>query len=324
VAAGRDINDLRMTDAEFRMFAELLRQRCGLYFSADARFLLEKRVARRLRELDLTSFSAYHYQVRSGSSGDSEFSRLVDELTTNETYFFRERSQLRALVGEIIPETLLRRRARSGGPLTIWSAGCSSGEEPFSIVILAMEAGFTPGVDFRVYASDISTKVLRKARHGVYREASFRETEYFLRHKYFTEKDGVWRISDDIKKHVDFIHLNFLDQSKIALLAPVDVILCRNVIIYFNSETKQEVIGTFYKKLRPGGHLLLGHAESLISLSNAFELRHLREDLVYRRPLPGMAARNPWDDAASLAIGDVERAEGIKQLEASSRKGGSE
>ena len=87
----------------------------------------------------------------------------------------------------------------------------------------------------------------------------------------------------------------------------MDVILCRNVIIYFNFDTKQEVIGTFYEKLRPGGHLLLGHAESLISLSNAFELRHLREDLVYRRPLPGMAIRDSWNDAASLAIGEVER-----------------
>jgi len=303
---GRGIDDLKMTDAEFRMFTELLRSRCGLHFAAESRFLLEKRVARRLRELDLTSFSAYHYLVRSMSAGDSEFSQLVDELTTNETYFFRERSQLRALVGEIIPEALVRRRAGSGGPITIWSAGCSSGEEAYSIVMLAIDAGFTPGVDFRVYAADISRKMLQKARQGIYREASFRETEGFFRTKYFTEKDGVWRISDDIKKHVDFIHLNFMDRSKIALVAPMDVILCRNVIIYFNTQTKQEVIETFYQKLRPGGYLLLGHAESLISLTSAFELRHLREDLVYRRPLPGMESPNPWNDAASLAIGEID------------------
>lgn len=309
---GQSIDDQRMTDAEFRMFAELLRQRCGLHFSADARFLLEKRVARRLRELDLTSFSAYHYHVRSGSNGDSEFANLVDELTTNETYFFRERSQLRALVQEIIPEALLRRRAGSGGPVTIWSAGCSSGEEPYSIVMLALEAGFVPGVDFRVYAADISRKMLRKARQGVYREASFRETESSLRHKYFTEKDGVWRISDDIKKHVDFVHLNFMDRTKIMLVALMDVILCRNVIIYFNVKTKQEVVGAFYEKLRPGGHLLLGHAESLISLSSAFELRNLREELVYRRPISGMEIRDEWNDAASRAIVEIEREGGSR------------
>ncbi len=310
--AGQVTDDLRMTDAEFRMFAELLRRRCGLHFSVDARFLFEKRVARRLRELDLTSFSSYHYQIRSGSPGSSEFARLVDELTTNETYFFRERSQLRALLNEIIPEVLARGRAGSGGPVKIWSAGCSSGEEPYSIVMLAMEAGFTPGVDFRVYAADISTKVLRKARQGDYREASFRETESFFRRKYFTEKDNVWHISDEVKKHVDFFHLNFTDRSKTGLVAPMDVILCRNVIIYFNAETKQDVIGTFYEKLRPGGYLLLGHAESLISLSSAFELRHLREDLVYRRPLPGMEIRDGWHDAASLAVEKVER-EGRRQ-----------
>lgn len=309
---GRGIDDLQMTDAEFRMFTELLRSRCGLHFSSEARFLLEKRIAKRLRELDLTSFAAYHYQVRSNSAADSEFAHLVDDLTTNETYFFRERSQLRALVGEIIPEALVRRRAGAGGPVAIWSAGCSSGEEAYSMVMLAIEAGFTPGVDFRIYASDISRRMLQKARQGIYREASFRETEDFFRNRYFTEKDGVWRISDDIKKHVDFIHLNFMDRSKIALVAPMDVILCRNVIIYFNAETKREVIQTFYDKLRPGGYLLLGHAESLINLSSAFELRHLREDLVYRRPLPGMESSDPWNDAASLAVSEAERESGNK------------
>jgi len=311
---GGDIEGLRMTDAQFRMFAELLRQRCGLHFSSDSRFLLEKRVARRVRELDLQSFSAYHYEVRSGSSGDSEFARLVDELTTNETYFFRERSQLRALVGEIIPEALLRRRTGAHGPVSIWSAGCSSGEEPYSIVMLALEAELRPGVDFRVYAADISRTMLRRARRGVYRATSFRETEDILRHRYFVEKDGAWRITDDVKKHVDFIHLNLVNRSKIALLASMDVILCRNVIIYFDAATKKEVIGTFYEKLRPGGHLLLGHAESLINLSSAFELRHLREDLVYRRPLPGMELRGSWNDATAHAIEDVERRGGIGGL----------
>ena len=306
---GQGADDLRMTDAEYRMFAELVRERCGLHFSADARFLLERRVARRLRALDLTSFAAYHYQVRSATANDGEFALLVDELTTNETYFFRERKQLRTLVDEIMIELLVRRRATSGGPVKIWSAGCSSGEEPYSVVMLALEAGFKPGVDFRVYAADISHRMLRKARNGFYREASFRETEDVLRRKYFTEKHGGWRISDDVKKHVDFIHLNFIDGSKMALLAPMDVILCRNVIIYFNAETKRLVIETCYDTLRPGGYLLLGHAESLINHSNAFELRPLREDLVYRRPPPGMQSPDDWHEAAALAVGESDSGE---------------
>jgi chemotaxis protein methyltransferase CheR len=295
-----------MTDAEFRMMSELLRRHCGLHFGSESRFILEKRLGRRLRELELTNFSAYHYLVRNAPPGDGEFARLIDELTTNETYFLRERSQLRALISEILPELQLQRSRRIGAPVSIWSAGCSSGEEPYSIVILALEAGMVPGVDIRVYASDISQRMLHKARQGEYREASFREIDPCLREKYFVEKEACWRISDSVKKHVDFIHLNLLDRSKIALLGSMDVILCRNVIIYFDVESKRDVIQTFFEKLRPGGHLLLGHSESLINLSNAFELRHLRNDLVYRRPLPGWSVGDPWHAAAEAAIGRVE------------------
>ena len=303
-------DELTMTDAEYRMFSELLRRHCGLHFGPDARYLLEKRLARRLRALELKSFAAYHYRVRSAPAHDEELANLIDELTTNETYFFRERSQLRALIGEIFSELQEERRGARRGPITVWSAGCSSGEEPFSIVILAMEAGMTPGRDLHVYASDISRRMLRRARKGLYREASFRETEPTLRLKYFSEKDGLWRISDEVKKHVDFIHLNLLDRTKIALLGAMDVILCRNVIIYFDSDTKREVIQTFYEKVRPGGHLLLGHSESLINLSNQFELRHLRSDLVYRRPLPGMKPSDPWDAVVSAAIARSDQPEG--------------
>jgi chemotaxis protein methyltransferase CheR len=304
-----------LSDAEFRMFAELVRSHCGLHFSEDSRFLLEKRLARRLRELDIGSFAAYHFRLRNQGPGDNELSKLIDELTTNETYFFRESGQLRALIHEIFPELQADRsnapvssvasrgseRAKSR-PINIWCAGCSSGEEPYSIAIMAREVGIRPGVDLRVYASDISTRALRKARQGIYREASFRETDVSLRDKYFVEKDQLWQISNEIKKDVDFIHLNLMDRSKIALLGAMDVILCRNVIIYFNADTKCHVIKTFYEKLRPGGHLLLGHSESLINLSTEFELRHLRNDLVYRRPLPGFAAKDPWHVAAESAI----------------------
>jgi len=283
-----------LSDSEFRMYCELLRGHCGLHFDEESRFLLEKRVARRIRELDLGSFAAYHYQLRS-AGGDEEVAHLVDILTTNETYFFRERGQLQALVDEIVPDLLLKRRiGASQRPVSIWSAGCSSGEEPYSIVALAMEAGLEPGRDLRVYASDISRPMLTKSRRGAYREASFRETSDELRGRYFTEKNGLFHIRDEVKQHVDFIHLNLMDESRIALLGAMDVVLCRNVIIYFDATTKRKVIQTFYDRLRPGGYLLLGHSESLINISSAFELSHLERDLVYRRPIPGEEIQDPW------------------------------
>jgi chemotaxis protein methyltransferase CheR len=293
--------DLVLTDAEFRMFREFFREVCGLSFGEDSRFLLEKRLARRVRELDVGSFRSYHYLLRRDETGDEELAAVIDELTTNETYFFRERSQLETLVGEVLPE-LLDRRVPGGPPVSIWSAGCSSGEEPYTIVMMAMEAGYVPGRDFRVYASDISRRVLHKARQGVYRPASFRETEPSMQRRHFTEKDGHWRISDDVKRHVMFTHLNLLDSSRLSLLTTMDVILCRNVIIYFDLETKRQVIDLFGQKLHSGGYLLLGHAESLINVSSAFELRHMKHELVYRKPLPGEERSDPWHAAARAAI----------------------
>ncbi|MBW2241975.1 MAG: protein-glutamate O-methyltransferase CheR [Deltaproteobacteria bacterium] len=302
-------DELSLTDAEFRMFRDFFRSYCGLHFGEDSRFLLEKRLARRVRELDLGSFSAYHYLLRKPGQGDQELGHAIDALTTNETYFFRERSQLQSLVEEIIPDSLERRRKLGGRALSIWSAGCSSGEEPYSIVMMAKEAGLEPGKDFRVYASDISGAVLRKARHGLYRPASFRESPDHLQKKYFEEHEGLWRISDEIKRHVVFTRVNLLDRSRADLLGSMDVVLCRNVIIYFDLETKRDVVGRFHDKLQPGGYLLLGHAESLINVSSAFTLTHLKRDMVYRRPLPGEELLDPWHAAARAAISPFEREE---------------
>jgi chemotaxis protein methyltransferase CheR len=291
-----------MTDAEFRMIADSLRSTTGLHFGPESRYLLERRLARRCAELGMRSFTSYHYALRSDSAGDGELAWAIDHLTTNETYFLRERRQLDALIHEIVPSVTARRGGAGSGPVSVWSAGCSSGEEPYSIVLLALEAGLAPGRDLRVYASDISRQMLHKARRGVYRESSFRQTDPWLRDKYFVAKDGSWRISDEIKKHVHFAHLNLLDESKSALLGSLDVILCRNVIIYFDLETKRRVVRTFHQKLKPGGFLLLGHSESLINLSTDFELKHLKHDMVYRRP----DEADPWHETAERTLALVD------------------
>jgi chemotaxis protein methyltransferase CheR len=301
-APGR-ADELAMSDSEFRMLAEFFKAHCGLHFGHESRYLLERRIARRCADLGLRSFNAYHYALRKDTSGEGELAWAIDNLTTNETYFLREKAQLLALIEEIIPSLQARRGGPGAAPVSIWSAGCSSGEEPYSIVLLAQEAGLEPGRDLRVYASDISRQMLHKARRGIYREASFRQTDPFLREKYFSQKDGLFRISDEIKKHVSFAHLNLLDESRSALLGSLDVVLCRNVIIYFDVETKRRVVRTFHQKLKPGGFLLLGHSESLINLSTDFELKHLRHDMVYRKP----AENDPWHETAERTLARLDR-----------------
>ncbi|HEY8120292.1 MAG TPA: CheR family methyltransferase [Myxococcota bacterium] len=296
----------RLSDAEYRMFRDFFRSVCGLWFGDDSRFLLESRLSRRMRQLDVESFAAYHYLLRKGAAGEDELASVIDELTTNETYFFRERNQLRALIDEIVPALLLQR----AGPVNVWSAGCSSGEEPYSIVMMALEAGLRPGIDLRVQASDISRRVLAKAREAEYREASFRETPPDLRARYFKERSGLHVLSPDVRQHVSFTRLNLLEPARFSLLGPLDVVLCRNVIIYFDRETKARVIESFAGRLAPGGYLLLGHSESLIHVTSAFELAHLRSDLVYRRPQTGPPPVDPRHTAAFSALRRTTGAEG--------------
>ena len=168
--------------------------------------------------------------------------------------------------------------------MRIWSAGCSSGEEPYSIAMLLQEAGYYRDATFEIFASDINQAVLSKARRGQYRENAFRATDPGLREKYFTrDADGSWRISDEIRNRVSFGRLNLYDEARVSLLGHLDIIFCRNVIIYFDDSSKRVVVGNFYNRLVEGGYLLLGHSESLISLSTQFKLRHLKNDMVYQK-----------------------------------------
>ena len=170
--------------------------------------------------------------------------------------------------------------------LRIWSAGCSTGEEPYTLNMLINEKGDFNGWDIEIYGSDINQRVLQTARKGIYRKNSFRTTEPYYIKKYFTEVDGAFQINDSVKKHVNFSYLNLLDPFKTRFLGSMDVIFCRNVLIYFDNVSRRKVIENFYNRLVDGGYLLLGHAESLINISTAFHLKHLKNDMVYQRPNP--------------------------------------
>jgi chemotaxis protein methyltransferase CheR len=167
--------------------------------------------------------------------------------------------------------------------LRIWSAGCSTGEEAYTIAMLLLETGCFSGWKVEIIGTDISNRVLHQARKAVYGKSSFRTTEPCYIKRYFSEQEGRFRIADDVKRLVTISHLNLFDENRIVLLGKMDVIFCRNVIIYFDSLAKKKVVETFYKSLREGGFLLLGHAESLLNTSTAFALRHFKNDMVYQK-----------------------------------------
>jgi chemotaxis protein methyltransferase CheR len=215
---------------------------------------------------------------------DQEFTDLMDLLTTNETYFFREAFQLKAFTDEIMPEVMEAKLRKGDKTIRIWSAGCSTGEEPYTIAMLLLDSGNTRSINFEIIGTDISHRVLQQARKGVYGKSSFRSTDPRYVGWYFRELDGSFRISDDVRKLVTISQLNLFDQNRLALLGRMDIIFCRNVIIYFDQPAKKRVVESFHHSLHNGGFLLLGHSESLMNISTLFSLRHLKNDMVYQKP----------------------------------------
>jgi chemotaxis protein methyltransferase CheR len=272
---------IELPDDVFRLLRDSLYEQSGVFLDDNSKFFMENRLQHSVRRRQFDNFRDYYYFLKYDRKKDEEFATFIDLLTIHETYFFREENQLKAFNEEILPELLKRKhRERS---LRIWSAGCSTGEEPYTIAMLILEQDAFKGWDIEIFGSDISQRVLQSARRGIYQATSFRSTDPRYTASYFHKEGNSYRIDDRIKKSVTFLGLNILDTHKLALINMMDVIFCRNVIIYFDPASKKKAIEIFHKKLKNYGYLLLGHSESLINISTAFALRHLKHDLVYQK-----------------------------------------
>ena len=282
--------DARLRPDDFRLLRDLVNGYAGIYFGDEALPVLERRLKERLSVLGLTRFSEYYHFLKFSSGAPAELDEAVDLLTTNETYFFREDYQLRAFKNEVLP--VLASDGASRRRLSIWSAGCSTGEEVYTIAILIAESGLFHGWDVRVYGSDISRRCVAAARRGIYGASAFRAVGPEVKRAYFTDKADGSHVIDRIRQNCHFGHLNLMDPERVRVVGRVDAVFCRNVLIYFDQRSRKKGIDMFYERLIPGGFLFLGHSESLLNVSTAFELVHLSEDLVYRKPLISMAVRS--------------------------------
>lgn len=272
---------LGLQDHEFESLRDFIWEKSGLFFEAAKRQYVWRRVHNRMRLLGCHDVKEYARLMREDSS-ETELQELLNVLTTTETYFFRNDPQLRAFQEEILPALLQRKQAQGERRLRFWSAGCASGEEPYTLGMILREC--LPEIDrwsITVVGTDINTLALQRAREGVYSGRSFRETPAHYLAKYFTVEGDQYRLHDVIKKMVTFRVGNLMDVEEVALMRPVDCIFCRNVLIYFNVESCQKVIKMFYDTLAPQGYLLLGHSESLYRISAIFQLVKLKHSLVY-------------------------------------------
>ncbi|WP_320169864.1 protein-glutamate O-methyltransferase [Maridesulfovibrio sp.] len=252
----------RMTDADFRKFSDLIKGEFGIKMPLSKKTMLEARLQKRLRALELCSHSHYCDYLFSPGGFEKELTHLIDVVTTNTTDFFREPKHFELMLSTILPD-LARRVNR---PLKVWSAGCSSGEEPYTLAIVLSEfERNNKNFNFSVLATDISTEILRKAMNAVYPMSKVEVIPMAMKKKYLLKsKDKakpLVRVAPELRKKVDFRRLNFMEPFPFK--DQKDIIFCRNVVIYFDRATQEKLFNQFCKHLHTGGYLFIGHSESI-------------------------------------------------------------
>ena len=287
----------KLTQADYQRFRDLVLERSGLHFSEDKRQALRRGLAEALEASPCASLDEYYELLRYSSSAHREWDRLVSALTVGETYFLRNKGHFDALAKHILPEVIARRE-HSSRRIRIWSAGCATGEEPYSIAIILRE--LIPNLEswnIMILATDINRDALRKAREGLYGAWSFRGVEKRIQDRYF-HLDGKRRfaITDEIKHMVTFDYLNLVEDRYPSLANNtngMDVILCRNVTIYFTPEVTREVLGRFRCCLVDGGWLIPGASEPNMVFYRDFKSRNFPGAVIYRKPAVVKAKARP-------------------------------
>ncbi len=256
-----------MNSQDFEFVSQLLRKRAGIVLSGDKMYLLESRLAPLARKEGLPSIDDLIHVVRARRE-ERLIGQLVDVMTTNETFFFRDKTPFDHLKDAVLP---VLGQARKGSRIRIWCAACSTGQEPYSIaMMLDQDPSLTGGVPVEIVATDISDRCLERARQGLFTQFEVQRglPIQMLMH-YFTQQDDHWRISERMRQMVTFRKLNLIDANY--NMGKFDVVFCRNVLIYFDGQTKVDVLNRIASTVNPGGFLMMGAAESLVGSSQAFE-----------------------------------------------------
>ena len=264
----------KMKDKEFWQFSSFIYERVGIQLPPTKKTMLEARLQKRLKALDIDSFEAYSKFVFSEEGQRAELVRLIDVVTTNKTDFFREPGHFEHLTHKALPAIMKNRGGRFTEPVRIWSAGCSSGEEPYTLAMVLSEcASENNGFRFSILASDISTRILETAKTAIYPEERVDGIALDFKKKYLLRSKQrsltLVRVCPELRSKVLFRRINFMD-SDFGIAEKMDIIFCRNVVIYFDKPTQQRLMRKFYQQLRPGGYLVLGHSETLNGINDDF------------------------------------------------------
>lgn len=264
-----------LTDREFLLFRELIYRETGINLSDKKKKLIVARLSKRLRALGLESFTGYYQYLKESPEADNEIVNLINRVTTNKTDFFREMHHFDFLRQDLFPRMAAAGRKTGSRRLRIWSAGCSSGEEPYSLAMTALEAFKAErGWDIRILATDLDTEILQKAIAGSYPAQALAPVPRDYVSRYFSRTGENYVVGDACKSIVAFRKLNLISGT-FPMKHPFDIIFCRNVIIYFDAKTKDALLTRYHSHLKNDGHMFIGHSESLMHMKDKFRfLKH--------------------------------------------------
>ena len=285
MTSGQDVND-----PAYLKIRDLIYQISGIYQPQEKLYLLASRCARRMSVVNAKSPSEYLEHLTVRSNRDAELRFLLNEITIGETYMFRSPPQLEALRTVIFPPMIESKGKLGFKRLRIWSAGCSTGEEPYTLAMFLLEESehSLKGWTFDILATDLNDRSLEVAKAGIYGDYALRNVTDSQRRKYFKPVDDKkLQVTDQLKSLIRFDRVNLSDDSKMVFLKGMDIVFCCNVLIYFDLSSKRRVVQHFYSNLLPNGYLFLGHAESLYQVDDAFRLVHLPGTTAYWKPPTG-------------------------------------
>lgn len=271
-----------LTEETFVKMRNLIAQKTGIYFHDNKKYLLEMKLARRIKEKGLSSYEEYLHVLSSRPEREEEFRTLIDLIVTKETSFFREPAQFRILTKHLIPEILKNRNTRR--TIRMWSSACSTGEEPYTMAMVILEEGLPlRGWDVYILASDINERFLMSAREGRYETYSVRNTPPRYLKKYFTRREDEYVLKRCVRDMVSFKRINLIDPVETGMVKEMDVVFCRNVLIYFNDDARHKAICHIHRSLSDGGYLFLGFSELMHEYHHMFRPVVIDGSTVYQK-----------------------------------------
>lgn len=272
--------NLALPEGAGNLLQNLIHERTGMFFDNGKSDLLLDKLSPLVIERGFSSYLDYYYLLKYDASARVEWQNVMNALSVQETYFWREIDQVRALVQTLVPQWYAEKRRST---LRIWSAACATGEEPLTIAMALNEAGWFERASIEIVASDASSKAIDRAMNGVYKGRAFRNLPAPMRERYFEAETSGWRVRRDLQSRITWSVANLIEEDQIAPLAAADFIFCRNVFIYFSESAIGRVLRSFAKFIKPPGHLFVGAAESLMRLTTDFTLTEVDDAFVYTK-----------------------------------------